>query len=122
MTSTQTGRDAGRVLGAATAVMGGAFLFWPHPLANRLSGGGKTPDNAIVRVLGGRQLLQGTAQIARPVTDVVLGGVAVDLVHAASMLLLSLLWPNYRRSALSSAAIATVSAAAGIAVLVTDRE
>lgn len=122
MTSTPTGRDAGRALGAATAVMGGAFLIWPHVLANRFSGGRSAPDNAIVRVLGGRQLLQGVAQVARPVPDVVLGGIVVDVIHVASMLILSVLWPNYRRSALSSAAIATVAAASGVAVLITDRE
>ena len=122
MTSTHIGRETGRVLGAATAVMGAAFLLRPYALANRFSGGRSTPDNAIVRVLGGRQLLQGAAQIARPVPDVVLGGIAVDLIHATSMLVLSALWPHYRCSALSSAAIASLSAAAGTAVLITDRE
>lgn len=119
---TATGRAAGRLLGAGTAVMGCAFLVWPHALADRLSGGRSTPDNTIVRVLGGRQLLQGAVQVIRPAPDVVWGGIAVDLIHTASMLVLSALWPKYRRAALSSAAIATVSAAAGAAVLIADRE
>lgn len=122
MTSTPAGRDLARILGGATTAMGAAFLIWPHALANRFSGGRSTPDNAIVRVLGGRQLLQGAVQVAQPKPDVVLAGVAVDLIHAGSMLVLSVLWPAYRRSALSSAAIAAVSALGGAAVLVTDRE
>ena len=122
MISTPARRDAGRLLGAATSTMGAAFLIWPHAVANRITGGRGTPDNAIVRVLGGRQLLQGTAQLAAPKPDVVLAGITVDLIHVASMGVLSVLWPAYRRSALTSAAIAGASALAGAAVLVTDRE
>ncbi len=121
MTSTPTGRYAGRALGTATAVMGGASLLWPHALAKRFSGGRSTPDNAVVRVLGGRQLLQGTAQMVRPVRDVILVGIVVDVVHVFSMLVLSVVWPQYRRSTLTSATIATLSAAAGTAVVMTDR-
>ncbi len=122
MTSTRRGRDAGRVLGAATALVGGAFLVWPQAMANRISGGHQTPGSVIVRVLGGRQLLQGLAQIAQPKADVMLGGIIVDLLHAGSMVAASVLWPAYRRSALFSAAIAASTAAAGASVLVTDRE
>lgn len=122
MISIATGGAPGRVLGAATAMMGGAFLLRPRALADRFSGGRSTPDDAIVRVLGGRQLVQGVAQIARPVPSVVLGGIVVDLIHTASMLVLSALWPTYRRSAFSSAAIASLFAAAGTAVLINDRQ
>lgn len=122
MNSTPTGRDLARVLGGATSAMGAAFLLWPHALATGISGSRSIPGNAIVRVLGGRQLLQGAAQLAHPHPDTVLAGIAVDVIHTASMLVLSALWPAYRRSALSSAAIATLSAAAGATVLVTDRE
>ena len=122
MISTPAGRDAARVLGGVTAAMGSVFLIWPHALANRFSGGRSTPDNTIVRVLGGRQLLQGAAQIADPKPDVVLAGIVVDAIHTGSMLALAVLWPAYRRSSLTSAAIAAVAAAAGTAVLITDRE
>ena len=122
MISTPAGRDAARVLGAVTAAMGSVFLIWPHALANRFSRGSSTPDNAIVRVLGGRQLLQGAAQIADPKPDVVLAGIAVDAIHTGSMLALAVLRPAYRRSALTSAAVAAAAAAAGAAVLITDRE
>jgi hypothetical protein len=109
------------MLGAATALVGGAFLVCPHAMAKRLSGDHHTPGNLIVRVLGGRQLLQGATQFAQPKADVMLGGIIVDLLHAGSMLAASVLWPAYRRAALSSAGIATVSAGAGALVLVTDR-
>jgi hypothetical protein len=115
------GRAAARLLGGVTAITGAALLIWPRAIASRFSGGHRPPRNLIVRVLGGRQALQGAAQIVYPAPDLVLAGIAVDAVHAASMIAAAAMWPPYRRAALTSAAIAGLSAATGAAVLVTDR-
>lgn len=114
------GRGAARMLGCTTAAVGGALMIWPHELAARFSRGTRTPGNGIVRVLGARQLAQGAAQVALPNPEVLIVGIVVDLLHASSMLALSVFWTAYRRPALSSAAVATASAVAGAAVLVTQ--
>lgn len=114
------GRSAARLLGGTTAAVGGALMVWPHELAVRFSKGTRTPGNGIVRVLGARQLVQGATQVARPNPEVLIAGIIVDLLHASSMLALSVFWTAYRRPALSSAAVATASALAGAAVLITQ--
>lgn len=121
-TSSHTGRVRARLLGVTTAAIGTAFLLRPHALASRFSGGHRTPDDAIVRILGGRQLVQGTAQVIDPTPGLVVAGIAVDVLHASSMIVLAVVWPRYRRVAVSSAAIATATAVAGAAILVTDRD
>jgi len=65
----------------------------------------------VTRVLGGRLVLQGVADLALGRRTRVLD-VLVDLTHAASMLPAAALWREHRRSALASAAVAT-----GIALL-----
>ncbi len=110
-----------RILGGLTAAVGAAFLLRPHALADRISGVGATPANAVVRVLAGRQLAQGTALLVRPERDVVRAAVGIDTLHAASMVVAPLLWPTYRRAALSSAAMATASAVAGALILITAK-
>jgi hypothetical protein len=120
MISTRSGRTAARLLGGVTAGIGAALLLRPHAVASRTSGGRGTPASELVRILGGRQFLQGAAQIIRPGRTVLLGGVALDTLHAASMVAVSLWWPLYRRSALSSAAVAGVCAAAATAILIAD--
>ena len=97
---------AARVWGAATAAVGAAALLRPRTVAEAVSGGGSAPDPAVVRVLGGRQLLQGTAVLIRPAPLFVIGGVAVDVLHATSMVAAAVIWPGYRRAALTSAAVA----------------
>ena len=115
-------RDATRLLGGATAATGAALLIWPQALIGRLAGGPRRQETIVVQILGGRQALQGCAQIAYPAVDLVLAGIAVDAMHAASMVILAALWPRYRQSAFASALIAGLSAAAGAAILVADTE
>ncbi len=117
---TAAGRASTRVLGGATAAIGGALVLRPT-LARRASTGPATPNPTIVRVLGGRQLAQGCLQVLIPAADVVAAGIVVDLIHAASMLAASLIWPAYRRPALTSMAIATATAATATALLAVDR-
>jgi uncharacterized protein YjeT (DUF2065 family) len=106
-----------RIWGAATAAVGAATLLRPRTAARLVSGGGSVPDTALVRVLGGRQLVQGTVVVLRPVPILVIGAVAVDAVHAASMLAAALAWPGYRNAALASATAAGASAVAGTLIL-----
>ena len=120
MTSTQPGRSATRLLGGVTAAIGAALLLRPHAVATRVSGARGTPAIELVRVLGGRQFLQGVTQIVRPERNVLLGAATLDALHAASMVAASLRWPRYRRSALSSAAVAGLSASAATVILATQ--
>ena len=71
----------------------------------------------MIRILGGRQLLQGTAVLIRPTALLVIGGLAVDVLHATTMLAAAAIWPGYRRAALASAAIAGTSAVGAVLIL-----
>jgi hypothetical protein len=86
-------------------------------VARLVSGTGPIPETAVVRILGGRQLLQGAAVLIRPAPALVIGALVVDVLHATSMLAAALIWPGYRRAAQTSAAVAGASAAAGALVL-----
>ena len=82
-------------------------------MAQAVSGGRSAPDAAVVRLLGGRQLLQGIAVLIRPTPALVIGALAVDVLHGVSMVAAAVIWPGYRRAALTSAAVASTSAVAG---------
>jgi hypothetical protein len=102
---------------AATAGTGAVTLLRPHAVARLVSGSGSVPDVAVVRILGGRQLLQGTVVLIRPALPLVTGALAVDILHTASMVAAAVIWPGYRRAALASAAVAGTSAVAGSLIL-----
>ena len=93
----------------------------PQAVARLVSGTGSTPDAAVVRILGGRQLLQGAVVVIRPSPLLVIGSVAVDALHAASMVAAAAIWPGYRRAALTSAAVAGTSALTGALILRSGR-
>jgi hypothetical protein len=97
------------------------MLARPQAVARLVSGTGSTPDPAVVSILGGRQLLQGTALLIRPAPLLVIGGLAVDALHAASMVAAAMIGPGYRRAALASAAAAGTSAVAGALILHSSR-
>jgi hypothetical protein len=107
-----------RIWGAGTAALGTATLLAPQTLGKAV--GGAAPDPAVVRLLGGRQLVQGAAVLIRPTHLLVIVGVAVDILHATSMVAAAVIWPGYRRAALTSAAAAASSAIAG-ALIVSGR-
>ena len=86
---------------AATVAVGAVMLFRPHAVARLASGTGSIPDAAVVRILGGRQLLQGTVLVLSPAPLLVVGGLAVDGLHAASMVAAAVIWPGYRQAALA---------------------
>ena len=78
----------------------------------------------VARVLGARHLVQAgitvASQVRAPGSPVVLGGgVAVDLVHASTMVALGVLEPRARRAALIDAGVETALAAAGTAAATT---
>jgi hypothetical protein len=89
------------LLGVPDAVTGGIASEQPRPPA------------WLVRVLGGRLLVQGLLEYMWPRRSVVLAGAAVDTAHAASMVAAAALLPAYRRTAIASAAEATLSAVLG---------
>ncbi len=106
-----------RVLAAATAVLGAVMATRPAAVARWVSGPDDAPPPVIVRVLGGRELLQGIAVGARPSRAVLGAGILVDTSHAISMVAAAWVFPQYRRSAAVSAAVAGASAVAAALIL-----
>jgi NAD(P)H-hydrate repair Nnr-like enzyme with NAD(P)H-hydrate dehydratase domain len=97
-------------VGALRLAAGLAQLTLPERVGRALLG--HPPDareRGAIRVLGLRHLAQREA--ARRGHDL-LAGPGLDAVHAASMVALAVASPRYRRSALTSAALATGFAAA----------
>jgi hypothetical protein len=97
---------------ASSAVLlgwGAALLVRPDAVAAAVAGR-PTPPSWLVRVLGGRQLVQSVVVLAAPRTAPT--AAAVDLVHAASMVAATALAPRYRRAELASAAVAVIAAVA----------
>jgi hypothetical protein len=99
---------------AATFVrlgVGGACLVSPDLVLDVVGGPDRDDPTTqlVARVLGGRLVLQGIADLTwgRRTRGV---GVVVDLAHAASMLPAAARWPTHRRTALVSAAMATTTA------------
>lgn len=98
---------------AARVVVGGACVVVPGWVLGAVG----APDRddrrvrLVARVLGTRLVLQAGLDVARGRRTRTLD-LAVELTHAASMLPAAVLWPQHRRAALASAAIAT-----GIALL-----
>jgi hypothetical protein len=98
-------------------MVGAATLPRPAAVARLVSGPGSTPNAAVLRVLGGRQLPQGTAVLIRPAPILVIGGSAGRRPARDQHERGGVSWPGYRRAALASAAVAGGSAAAGALVL-----
>ncbi len=92
------------------AVYGALLLLAPRRALRPVAvAGSGTPAAGVVRVLGARHLLQAAAVRPSHRTAVV-AGITVDVLHAASMLLLAAAG-HERRAALASAAIAAGLAA-----------
>jgi len=108
-----SGRSEGlqsRLIGVANTALGAVLLARPQEVANAAAGS-VPPGSGWVRLLGARYLAQGTVQASLPRPEVLELSVAVDALHAASMVGLAMLRAEYRRPALISAAVATGSAA-----------
>src|SRR3954451_12241429 len=88
---------------------GAALLARPVPVA-ATAAGTPVPPAWLVRVLGGRQVLQQLLGLAVPTPAVTRAAAGVDIVHGSSMLAAAVVWPRYRRPTLVSAAAAAASA------------
>jgi hypothetical protein len=98
-----------RLIGAANLALGIMLVTRPEEVASAVADD-SVPDAAVIRLLGGRYILQGSAQLARPNAAVLGTSVLVDGLHAASMFGLAAYRADYRRPALFSAAAATGAA------------
>jgi hypothetical protein len=90
-------------------------LAAPGYSAEQQLGGPLDPATVrVVRVLGARQVTQAGLALAFPAEPMLGLGVAVDALHALSMVPLVLATPRWRRPALVSGATAVAFAAAGV--------
>jgi hypothetical protein len=99
-----------RLIGVANTALGAVLLARSHEVAEAAAGS-VSPSSGWVRLLGARYLGQGVLQASLPRAEVLELSVAVDALHAASMVGLAMLRAEYRRPTLISAAVATGSAA-----------
>ena len=110
-------RAASRTVAAAQVATGALAAARPDAVLGLVDRHRAGPPAWLVRVLGGRMVLQGVAEIALDDPSVLVGGALVDATHAASMLATAAVSPRFRRPALVSAAVAGASAAALVATL-----
>lgn len=103
-----TAQQAARLIGLGGAILGVFLGMRPHPVSRAISGGSSVGANWL-RLLGGRHVGQGIALLGWPTSRVLAGSAAIDGLHAASMVMLALASPAYRRPAACSAAVATAS-------------
>jgi hypothetical protein len=108
MTMTDSGLV--RAVAAAQAGAGALLLIAPQGLLVRSRSGGPIPT-WIVRLLGGRLVIQAGVETIHPTSATALGSAAVDLTHALSMLAVAMMSRRHRQAALRSAAFAATSAA-----------
>jgi hypothetical protein len=103
------------VLAAARAGYGAVQLGAPGYSAEQQLGGPLDATTLrVVRVLGARQVAQAGLALAFPAEPLLGLGVAVDALHALSMVPLVLATPRWRRPALVSGLMATAFAVAGV--------
>jgi hypothetical protein len=107
----------GRALQLARAGYGAALLLQPGP-AIRLATGHRPSRRAcrVARLLGARHLAQATLTAFAPRPGVFAAGADVDVLHAASMVMLAAADRAARRTALTDAVAEAALAAAGRAV------
>lgn len=99
--------------------LGGVQLALGAVLVARPAIAGQVPS-WLVRVLGGRGVLQGAVTLAEPGAGTLALGACVDAAHAASMIPVAAVSARYRRPAAVSGGIAAAMAAAGLALARTD--
>lgn len=100
---------AARIVGAVQVAVGATMLLVPERVADMTAGRGTPAAPSIVRLLGARIAGQGALTAARPSRWALECGAGVDGLHAASMLVLAVLAPRYRHTALVSAGVAAAS-------------
>jgi hypothetical protein len=103
------------MLAAARAGYGAVQLAAPGYSAEQRLGGPLDPATLrVVRVLGARQLAQAGLALGYPAEPLAGLGVAVDALHALSMVPVVAAAPRWRRPALVSGLMATAFAVAGV--------
>jgi hypothetical protein len=103
-----------RLVGIGRLALAIGLLVRPERCASLVSLGGRCPAGWLIRLLGGRMLVQAGYELASGSRRALRLGAAVDALHAASMLAAAVRWPGYRRVALASAGLAGGSAAVGL--------
>jgi hypothetical protein len=115
-TASSGGARATRALGLIGIAWGAGLLASGPDIWRAVSGSGPTSsDRVALTALGGRHIVAGVTQVVAPTRFGRLL-IAVDLLHAASMVGLAAVDPSRRRPALVSAALALAGATAGAAV------
>jgi len=103
-------RARSRLLAGFSGGWGLLLLLRPEPLLQAVCPEFPTSKKWVVRLLGGRLVVQHAWVLSRPTARHVRVAATVDMLHAASMV--PLLWsPRYRRAALVSGGYAAFYAA-----------
>lgn len=103
------------LLSGVRAGYGAVQLATPaYSAEQRLGGPLDRATQRVVRVLGARQVTQAGLTLVFPAEPVLGLGVAVDALHALSMVALAAATPRWRRPALVSGLTAAAFAAAGV--------
>ena len=109
--------NPGRALGAASTAAGIVLLAWPHRVGETVtSSEDAVPAPWVVRVLGGRMVVQGVAEMIKPDQAVLVLSAITDALHSASMFALAAFDSTYRRPALTSACVAAANASGNAVV------
>ena len=104
-----------RLLAGLGVASGIALIARPQQVVDRIAPAFPASRLWLVRVLGGRLLVQHGAALAVPDRRVVRAGSAIDLLHAASMVPF-VASPNYGPAARISGGLAAAYAAAALVV------
>jgi hypothetical protein len=105
-----------RAAAAVPAAVGTVLLIRPRQVVGRVAADETEPWLAVVRVLGGRLVVQQVLVLVRPTRRRVLAWAAVDAVHALSMVPVAAVWPAHRRLAAVSGAVGAASALLALAL------
>jgi len=97
---------AARLLAVARGAWGAALLIAPRRFLPADGDESCRSLPAVARVLGARHIVQSGLLLREPEPRPPLWAIAVDVVHAASMLGVAAASPRLRRDALRSAAVA----------------
>ncbi len=104
-----------RLLVGGRLMLGTLLLATPERIlsvvSRRRAGAG---ERAAARLLGIRNLVEGSAVARNPSRRFLLAGAAVDATHSLSMVALAAVRPGHRRLAAASALTAATTATAGV--------
>jgi hypothetical protein len=100
-----------RLLAIARGAWGAALLIAPDRFLAREAGQAFCSERAVARILGARQLAEAGILLRAPKRRPPIWAIAVDLLHAASMLAVAAASPTLRRDALRSAVVSTALSA-----------